>query len=258
MVISDDSGHTYVLDVGAHTFTIDGVQSYPMTHAQESALVPVLAGIVDADRLADAACQTGPGGGGINHPLTVANPYTSRSAASRHLRVRRARGPRRAPVGGMNITVASGATGSVSASDYSCLDIANAMYGATLRFRSARDIALHLFREWARDLIEVDPATGAPRFRAPNPAQWGMDLSMASIHLATVQLELNVMATLYRAQGCWTGSWPGLAGGGFGGGGGVGYSILCHSETGWEISVDGGASWAALDAPVLVCEYVAA
>lgn len=252
--ITDDDGHTFSADAASHVLYIDGLPSVPLTSAQEAVLLPLLAGIVDADRLTEAACQAGPGGGGINEQLVISDPTDRELRQPRIIKLRRGGGTRR-PAKSLAVRTTTGAAApSLYAEELPCVDLAGAIYTATVKFRQSRAIVLNLMKLWASDLYELDPMTGLPRLRAPNPVQMGADIEVAIAGLAMDRTTLNILASIYRASGCWTGAWPGLEGGGFGS---SGYWVkVCHSEGGWEISLDGGVTWAPLEAPVTVCEYV--
>ncbi|MBA3579260.1 MAG: hypothetical protein H0W42_04670 [Gemmatimonadaceae bacterium] len=137
-----------------------------------------------------------------------------------------------------------------------CLDIATAIYEKMPEYNNSRNTYTNTLKDlWP----PVGWEDGSPRIKLKDYPEVLVALGLAFHRLQSAELELNIMAGLYRASGCWDNTWQDFGGvgsaSGSGGGGalGGGYSLVCHSET-WEISYDGGVTWYFF-AEVSVCEY---
>ena len=134
----------------------------------------------------------------------------------------------------------------------SCADIAGAIYDATLQHRSSRNAVLDVLKGALAVRVAAAYESGL-KVSLANIQGLGFKLETAAHEQLSSTTQLNILATLYSAYGCWGGSW--------GSAGSVGGSYfpppapvykLCHRET-WEVSTDGGGSWAPQE--VTVCEY---
>jgi len=132
----------------------------------------------------------------------------------------------------------------------SCVDIANAIYDATLQHRESRGAVLNVLKS----AVSLTVATNgfSLRVKLANFQSLGFRLENAAHYQLTRTTQLNILAGLYGAYGCWYGGW---------GSGSVGSSYLvppppvyrsCRREM-WFISVDGGSTWTQRE--VQVCEY---
>jgi hypothetical protein len=133
-----------------------------------------------------------------------------------------------------------------------CSDIAGAIYDATARHRTSRDAVINVLK-------------GALVLRAAVAYETGLKISLGSIQGLSFKLELaaheqltsttqlNILATLYSAYGCWGGAWgtPGSVGGTYFPPVSPVYKT-CHTEV-WDVSADGGRTWSSR--AVQVCEY---
>lgn len=136
-----------------------------------------------------------------------------------------------------------------------CLDIATAIYEKMPEYNNSRTVYTNVLQDlWP----PVGWENGAPRIKLKDYPEVLVALGTAFHRMQSAELELNIMAGLYSASGCWNNTWQdfggvGSSGGGGGGSLGGGYTLVCHSEV-WEISYDGGVTWQFF-AEVSVCEY---
>lgn len=136
-----------------------------------------------------------------------------------------------------------------------CLDIANAIYEAMPAYDDTRKVYLNVLKElWPFFSFE----NGAPRTSLNEYPEIAMALGTAFYRLQAAELQLNIMAGIYSASGCWNNTWQDAGGPGSttnteGSIGGGAYDMDCRIET-WEISYDGGLTWY-FYADVAVCEF---
>lgn len=126
----------------------------------------------------------------------------------------------------------------------SCLDIATAIYEKMPEYNDSRNVYTNTLKElWP----PLDWEDGSPRIKLKDYPEALIALGLAFHRLQSAELQLNIMAGLYTASGCWNNTWQDFGGvgsssGGGGGSLGSGYDLVCLIET-WEISYDGGVTW---------------
>lgn len=130
----------------------------------------------------------------------------------------------------------------------SCLHIAQAIYSATPAYRSA---AAQL-RDFIADLPQTYPGlfsfeNGRVVGSIPDFVQAGITWEYLLAQREMAALQLNVLASMYAGQGCWTNTWSG-----WGSSSGGRFELHCRIEA-VQISTDGGNTFTTMMANV--CEY---
>ena len=131
----------------------------------------------------------------------------------------------------------------------SCQDIATAIYDANLRHRASRGAVINVLKTAVA--VTVASNNFDLRIKIANIQGLGFKLETAAHDQLTRTTQLNVLATLYSAYGCWSSSW--------GSAGTVGGTPVpppsplfrnCRKEF-WEVYLNG----AYVLREVFVCEY---
>ena len=130
-----------------------------------------------------------------------------------------------------------------------CLSIARSIAGALPAWRAARDEFKSTLRSLI-DVVTIDPTTGTIGIKRPEVEKY-TSLDQAAYNLMVQQTTLNILAIGYTQEGCRSNLWPDATVPSWSG---SNVTFECHTESGWEISFDGGDTWEPIS--VTVCEFV--
>lgn len=132
-----------------------------------------------------------------------------------------------------------------------CIDIANASYAVTPSWHRSKAAFFDALKQ-DRPTLEWNYATGTFELKPPAlEKQTAVDI--AAYDLITSETQLNLLAIWYSQNGCWDFLWPDATTNPSAAPTSGGYTFKCHNED-WEISFDGGDTWAPI--VVSVCEFV--
>lgn len=140
-----------------------------------------------------------------------------------------------------------GADGTVDVGGPDCLDIARSINYFTPQWETARkavaDAVKALFMGYIPSI-----ENGGLKFNAPVAGALDVNLEAVMAQAATVKTQLDIYATMYSYEGCWSNTWvdaqDSQAANEFG--------LVCYTED-WSISFDSGDTWQPLY--VRVCKF---
>ena len=262
--VTAEDGTAYTIDLQHHELLLGTTDIYELTPTQEADLVNRFYSINQIElRLAELGSGAPGGGPGIND---VAMPIAGGmspifgpcggAAPPRTVQVRKASfvAVQPSPVtSGQLYANLPGFGAAQMDAPFSCLDIANAIANLKAPYKAAKAAYIVALVATLKSFFEFD-GNWVPHWKTPSPTTV-VATDLAASTLISINFQLKILTGLYAGQGCMSNEWndataaASIAG--------SIYSLQCHGESGWEISVDGGSSWSPVTAPVSVCEVVA-
>lgn len=143
-----------------------------------------------------------------------------------------------------------------------CYGIAGAIAEKVPAYEDSKRIFWNALKAFGYPIEMVD---GSPRIRIDDYFEMAIALDQSGLRMRRMELELNILATMYRYNNCFNNDWPdwtdmGGAGSTSGSGsgstvaGGGEYRLGCYEDK-MELSFDGGETWHEFE--VTICDWVA-